>query len=263
VSHCLTLTPPLPAPSLLCCSYIDPHLASPYGPDGQRACESAEGLRAHTHRSIDKFSTGLAVMEFLFGRLPAPVDLDKYRRDEWPQYLAAVHEFDWASCEEMLALPTEARDLLCSMLARYPEQRPQSTFEVLRNDPWLTGKKSREPSAVALVTEAGEEAAAAWDAAHDELDSILGCGDEVMQRLLAIATAPQAAAVSSSCSPADCTATTSSNDSDTSNDASCCRMRSSTTSSSSIEALLQVAAATATPALMPAAAAAATSMSCQ
>jgi serine/threonine protein kinase len=136
VSHCLTL----PAPSLLCCSYIDPQLAAPYGPDGQRACESAEGLRAHTHRSIDKFSTGLAVMEFLFGRLPAPVDLHNYQRDdEWPQYLAALHEFDWASCEEMLALPTEAQTLLCSLLARDPEQRPKSAQEVLKSDPWLTG----------------------------------------------------------------------------------------------------------------------------
>jgi serine/threonine protein kinase len=150
-------------------SYIDAHLAAPYGPDGQRACESVEGLRAHTHPTIDKFSTGLAVMEYLYGRLPAAVDATRYSEEQWPAYLAAVHDFDWASCEEMVALPAEAQELLYKLLARDPEQRPQSATEALQH-PWLSGENSGERDAVELVADAADEAAAAWAAAHDELD---------------------------------------------------------------------------------------------
>jgi serine/threonine protein kinase len=214
-------------------------MAAPYGPDGQRAADTFEGLRLHTHPAIDKYSTGLAVMEFMCGRLPAAVDRTCYREEQWPEFLAAVHDFDWASCEQMAALPAEAQDLLCSLLARNPEQRPQSAVEALQH-PWLTGANSGEPDAVALVAEAADEAAPAWAAAHEELGRILGCDDDVLQRVLAITTAPEAAAVSSPSGTGSCKATSSSeacssskaycSNSSNNIDASCCLSSSSSSS---------------------------------
>jgi serine/threonine protein kinase len=181
----------------------------------------ARALRAHTHFTIKKFSTGLAVMENLYGRLPAAVDATRYTAEQWPAYLAAVHEFDWAGCEEMLALPAEAQDLLCKLLARDPEQRPQSATEALQH-PWLTGEDSCE-------ADAADEAAAAWAAAHQELDVILDCDDDVLQQVLAAATAPQADAVCGTCGTGSCN----SSSSGSSIDASCCRRSSSSTAAMS------------------------------
>jgi hypothetical protein len=73
------------------------------------------------HPTIDKYSTGLAVLELMYGRLPAAVDIYCYSQcgpEQWFQYLEAIDEFDWASCDEVAALPVEMQEWLLWMLAR-------------------------------------------------------------------------------------------------------------------------------------------------
>ncbi|KAF6264642.1 hypothetical protein COO60DRAFT_75082 [Scenedesmus sp. NREL 46B-D3] len=173
--------------------YVDPYMAAPYGPDGQPAVESFEGLRAHTHPAIDRFSAGMAVVEFLYGRRPRALDRARYSDEELHQYVQALADFDPATCEEIAVLPEELRDLLCRLMAADPRDRPQTAAEALQH-PYITGVNSGRRSAVDLVCEAATEAQAGRVAAHEELGSYRGCNDQVLQRVLAIATAPEAAA---------------------------------------------------------------------